>query len=336
MNRVVEKNSEILFLYDAVLTNPNGDPDDENRPRMDIVSRRNLVSDVRLKRYIRDYLYEIKGKDIFIRKSQGETVNSTKRLVEWYKNNYPDDTELGEKDIIKKLTKLAKESPVEFIKGIRNELIDIRMFGGTFTIRGGGRGEGGEGISLTGAVQFSWGYSLNPVEINPSASITSQFSSTGEEGHGAIGKDWRVLYSFLAFYGVVAANWAKDKENGKLGTGLREEDIKELEEALIKAIPIIGATRSKVGETPRLLLRIQYKDSETLFGDLREYIRLESVDNRPLEEVRTVKDVLLDMGELKKLIEENRERIEKIYYWKHEHLQVKNWDINQELLENLA
>ncbi|MFY9411841.1 MAG: type I CRISPR-associated protein Cas7, partial [Dethiobacteria bacterium] len=44
---VIEQNSEILFLYDAKLCNPNGDPDDENRPRMDYDRERCLVSDVR-------------------------------------------------------------------------------------------------------------------------------------------------------------------------------------------------------------------------------------------------------------------------------------------------
>lgn len=51
----VKCNHEILFLYDACLCNPNGDPDEENRPRMDYETRRNLVSDVRLKRYLRDH-----------------------------------------------------------------------------------------------------------------------------------------------------------------------------------------------------------------------------------------------------------------------------------------
>ena len=44
------KNSEILYLYDAKFTNPNGDPDEENRPRMDYEREINLVSDLRLKR----------------------------------------------------------------------------------------------------------------------------------------------------------------------------------------------------------------------------------------------------------------------------------------------
>jgi len=40
-------NSEILFIYDAQMCNPNGDPDEENRPRMDYATQTNLVSDVR-------------------------------------------------------------------------------------------------------------------------------------------------------------------------------------------------------------------------------------------------------------------------------------------------
>lgn len=45
--------SEMLYIYDAKLSNPNGDPDEENRPRMD--EEINLVTDLRLKRYVRDY-----------------------------------------------------------------------------------------------------------------------------------------------------------------------------------------------------------------------------------------------------------------------------------------
>ena len=51
----VKNNSEILFIYDAKMTNPNGDMDNENKPRMDYDTDTNLVSDVRLKRYLRDY-----------------------------------------------------------------------------------------------------------------------------------------------------------------------------------------------------------------------------------------------------------------------------------------
>ena len=62
----LENNSEILFLYDAKMCNPNGDMDDENKPRMDYDTSSNLVSDVRLKRYIRDYFEKDLKKDIFV------------------------------------------------------------------------------------------------------------------------------------------------------------------------------------------------------------------------------------------------------------------------------
>jgi CRISPR-associated protein Csh2 len=72
-------NKEFLFIYDAALCNPNGDPDQENKPRMDRATKTNLVSDTRLKRYIRDYLID-KGKDIFVSTMNGNKVSVTTRL----------------------------------------------------------------------------------------------------------------------------------------------------------------------------------------------------------------------------------------------------------------
>lgn len=58
--------SEILFLYDVTDANPNGDPVDENKPRIDEETGINIVTDVRLKRTIRDYLHTYKNQEIFI------------------------------------------------------------------------------------------------------------------------------------------------------------------------------------------------------------------------------------------------------------------------------
>lgn len=77
--KIIDKNSEILFTYDAKLCNPNGDPDEENRPRMDWEKEINLVSDVRVKRYIRDYLEDI-GQKIYVRKIEGKSEKPEKVL----------------------------------------------------------------------------------------------------------------------------------------------------------------------------------------------------------------------------------------------------------------
>ena len=75
--KIMINNSQILYLYDAKLCNPNGDPDEENRPRMDYERELNLVSDLRLKRYIRDYLLD-KDHPLYVQKVDGAPVTSEK------------------------------------------------------------------------------------------------------------------------------------------------------------------------------------------------------------------------------------------------------------------
>lgn len=78
MSSIISTRSEILFLYEIENANPNGDPLNENRPRFDSEDSTVIVSDVRLKRTIRDYLFEYKGfngkeeKDIFVRETTYE------------------------------------------------------------------------------------------------------------------------------------------------------------------------------------------------------------------------------------------------------------------------
>ena len=72
---IITNRSEILFLYDVTYANPNGDPVDENKPRIDEETEINIVTDVRLKRTIRDYLNDYKGQDIFIIESRDENGN---------------------------------------------------------------------------------------------------------------------------------------------------------------------------------------------------------------------------------------------------------------------
>jgi len=67
MSETVEDRSELLFIYDLRDGNPNGDPLDENKPRIDEETGVNIVTDVRLKRTIRDYLHDFKGKEIFVK-----------------------------------------------------------------------------------------------------------------------------------------------------------------------------------------------------------------------------------------------------------------------------
>lgn len=286
------KNSEILFIYDATMCNPNGDPDDENRPRMDYERERNLVSDVRLKRYIRDYLQD-KGYEIFVAKYEDLTVNATQRLNNLIKEN--------NKKI--NLNKIDKEG----IQWLLSQLIDVRLFGATMPIKS--EGTKGSSLTFTGPVQFNWGYSLNKVRLVDSSGITSHFGSEEGKTQGAMGKDYRVYYSLVAFHGIISGNRAKL-------TNLQEEDIQLLDEAILKAIPLL-ATRSKIGQYPRLYLRVQYKDTETMLGDFRYHVKPDKIEG-----LRDITDYKLDVTKLKENLAKNIDKIDKVFYWQDENLKI--------------
>jgi len=67
-DNTIKNRSEILFIYDVKDANPNGDPIDENKPRIDEETGINYVTDVRLKRTVRDYLNGYKNLKILFKK----------------------------------------------------------------------------------------------------------------------------------------------------------------------------------------------------------------------------------------------------------------------------
>jgi len=303
-------NSDILFIYDAKLCNPNGDPDDENKPRMDYNSRRNLVSDVRLKRYIRDYLQD-RGNEIFVAKVNDATVDATNRLKKLFEQ-YEESNQKGLADINKLEDK--------HIDWMLKKLIDVRMFGATMPIKAKEGMRRGSSNTFTGPIQFNWGYSLNKVEIVESSTITSIFAGRGEE-HSTMGKDWRVYYSLIAFHGIISGKRAEK-------TNLSEDDVYLLDDSLFKAISLQATTRSKIGQTPRLLLRVEYLDDATFLGDLRDYVKVDRDEN-----LRDIADLKLEVAPLIDLFEDNKNRIKKIYFWQHPSLKIKEAKTIKELFK---
>src|SRR5215212_573775 len=112
----IARRSEFLFLYDTRMANPNGDPD-ENRPRIDPYSGKNLVTEYRLKRTIRDFLKN-DGEGIFIREELNE--NNTRKVIEELAQPYIAKDKKGIKIVDR--DKLIKEH------------IDVRLFGLMFPV----------------------------------------------------------------------------------------------------------------------------------------------------------------------------------------------------------
>lgn len=274
----IHNNSEILFIFDAKITNPNGDMDNENKPRMDLETDTNLVSDVRLKRYIRDYLETFKGEDLFIT-----------------------DKAKDSKDRAKQLKKNEKE---------QKDCLDVKFFGAVLA-------DEDANTHFVGPIQFNWGYSLNKVELQETKTITSKFSS----GTG-IGKDFRVKYSLIAFSGSITA---KNAELLKLS----EEDVILFDESMVKSIPL-ARTRSKIGQTPRLYLRIELKNSDSYLKDLREYIKLDREKN-----YNSIEDVEIDCTDLQKYLELNKSMIEKVIVFKDDKIKLKGLNLQGFMTESV-
>ncbi|BBD73351.1 type I-B CRISPR-associated protein Cas7/Csh2 [Sulfodiicoccus acidiphilus] len=255
-NNPPTKNSEILLIYEVKMANPNGDPDDENRPRMDPKTRTNIVTDVRVKRFFRDLLISRQGEDkVWVSKVDGKNVDATTKLEKYGGN--PED--------------------------VLNSCVDARLFGATIPKKGEKKGES---ISFTGPLQLSWGYSLHRVDLMDTRSITSIFSGR-DTGAGNIGKDYRVYYSLLAFYGAFSYRRAQR-------TKASVEDLKIFDNLIWEAILSESVTRSKIGHYPHLYMRVEWPEADRFEGDLRRFVKVKERK----EAVRGLEDLELDFSAL--------------------------------------
>ena len=162
------KRSELLFLYDVKWANPNGDPLDENKPRMDEITDTLIVTDVRLKRTIRDYLKEFHDEELWV---SGDAVAPDAR---------------------------AKELDIKTTDDAIEKCVDVRLFGAVIPVKQKGAME----MSLTGPVQFRYGRSLHRVKWEFVQGTAAFLSKTGNKQR-SFREEYVVPYALIAFYGVI-------------------------------------------------------------------------------------------------------------------------------------
>jgi CRISPR-associated protein Csh2 len=302
----IQNRSELLFLYDAKRCNPNGDPLDANRPRIDEETGHCLVTDVRLKRTIRDYLFEngYDGEpgsegDIFIREVGGKPVTGTERA-----KSYANRDEY-----------LAK-------------FIDVRLFGGVSapkkdpkatTDKGKGKKgkaddadveevdaeepvDSGKTFHFTGPVQFGMGRSLNRVTEN-FIKGTGAFTTKEESIQKTFREEYNITYGLFAFHGVINERAAKYVRTTDRDIDLLMEGIWQGTKSLL--------TRSKKGHMPRLLVKIDYKNS-FFIGDLAERLKLEPVAGKREETYEDIEHFTVDTSRLIAALEKYADHIERV------------------------
>lgn len=295
MSEIVSNRSEIVFLYDVKDSNPNGDPLDENKPRIDEETMLNLVTDVRLKRTVRDYLHDFRNEEVFIlgvKKDDGNLKDKEERMTD--------------------LKIYSAEDMVE-------KCVDIRLFGATAAVKK-------KTITFTGPVQFKIGRSLHKVQLKFIKGTTVS-PSAQDKTQGTFTEMYVLPYSLVGFYGVINENAAKH-------TKLTNSDVELLMDALWNGTKNL-ISRSKVGQMPRLLMKINYNEKNYHIGDLNALLELKS-DIRD-EEIRDVEDYILDVTQLLDKLHANRDKIMDIDLMLDERVifkrEIEQIDLAKELVE---
>lgn len=284
----ISHRSELLFLYDCKNCNPNGDPNNGNQPRLHEATGTCLVTDVRLKRTIRDHLIE-KGydgqadadRDIFIRDENGAPVTGAKRS-ESYENR----------------------------EAFTRKFIDVRLFGGVSAPKAKAKNKT---FHLTGPVQFGMGVSLNPVEMNYLKG-TGAFATTEDAQQKTFREEHNITYGLIGFHGVI-------NEAAARHTGLTDADVAELTEAMWYGTKGL-LSRSKKGHMPRLLLKVDYKEPLFFIGDLLERVDFANRKDIDFKSITDVADYVLDVSKLNAELQKHSDKIAKVTVEKDDRLSL--------------
>ena len=270
------KQSEILFLWDIENANPNGDILRDNAPRYDDIAHKALISDVRIKRTIRDDLFDRKGKEIFVRETAHKDggINDGKTRVE----------DVGGKDNI--------------IDTIIGKCIDVRAFGGVFPVEK-------KSYNLTGSIQFKMSKSLHQVSEPTYIKGTGAFASKPKAENKTFREEYILPYALFGTYGVV-------NELNSEKTKLMNSDVKEIVDSLWKGTKNL-ITRSKMGQLPRFLLKITYNEKGFFIGELDNRVLL-TIKTASENEIRGVDNYEIDLSKTTALLEKYQDKIDKIEY----------------------
>ncbi|MBD5161123.1 MAG: type I-C CRISPR-associated protein Cas7/Csd2 [Oscillibacter sp.] len=220
MSDPIKNRYEFVILFDVENGNPNGDPDAGNMPRVDPETGLGLVTDVCLKRKIRNYVEMVKED------AQGFRI--------YVKDSIPlnrsDLESFAALDVTEKTVKEKKKADPELDKKLRDwmcqNFYDIRTFGAvmtTFTKNALNCGH------VRGPVQLGFAHSIDPV-VPQEVTITRVAITTeadAERKGTEMGRKYIIPYGLYRCEGYVSANLARKT------TGFSEEDLELLWEAIL-------------------------------------------------------------------------------------------------------
>lgn len=210
----IQNRYEFVYLFDVTNGNPNGDPDAGNLPRLDPETNKGLVTDVCLKRKIRNYVaLEKESEAGYAIYMQEKAVLNNQHKKGW------DNTGATEhpKDGFKKAPKEGEEKAQEITKWMCENFFDVRTFGAVMST-------GVNAGQVRGPIQIAFASSIDPV-VPLEISITRMAVTTEKEAD-AQGGDNRTMgrkhilpYGLYRVHGFISAKLAEK-------TGFSEDDLK--------------------------------------------------------------------------------------------------------------
>jgi CRISPR-associated protein Csd2 len=225
MSNPIKNRYDFVYLFDCTDGNPNGDPDAANAPRLDPQTMQGLVSDVAIKRKIRNYVYLanaktdgegklIPGDGYDLHVKQGTVLNENIRAA-CDAIGVPKREEDAKSDKDKAKNRPPKEIAA-LQKWLCEKFYDVRAFGSVLST-------GPNAGQLRGPVQISFGRSVDPV-LALDISIT-RICGTDEPKATEMGRKAAIPYGLYRCHGFVSAHLAQQ-------TGFSEADLKFLFRAL--------------------------------------------------------------------------------------------------------
>jgi CRISPR-associated protein Csd2 len=215
----IENRYDFVFLFDCQDGNPNGDPDSDNSPRFDPETFHGLVSDVCLKRKIRDYVRYAKTTDDVAEPGYGIFVLSGNTLESRQRQPFE---KLTDEAKIEAKGKDTKPTDIEKARQwMCKNFFDVRAFGAVMSTTEFNCGQ------VRGPVQITFSRSID--RILPTEHTISRQAFTGEKdiksGTGTLGRKHTIPYGLYLAHGYINPVFAAK-------TGFHDDDLKLLWKAL--------------------------------------------------------------------------------------------------------
>ncbi|MDD5013976.1 MAG: type I-C CRISPR-associated protein Cas7/Csd2 [Atribacterota bacterium] len=277
MSEAIKNRYEFVILFDVENGNPNGDPDAGNMPRIDAETGHGIITDVCIKRKIRNYVEVVKkdslGYKIYVKEGVPLDFNRkwayTETGIEVPKNA----EEPKDKKEFKEITKFMCDN-----------FFDIRTFGAVMTLKYNCG-------QVRGPVQINFARSIDPI-IPQELTITSVTIANEGESSSKMGRKHIVPYALYKTEGYISANIAKKT------TGFSDEDLELLWDAIVNMFEHDhSAARGKMSVRKLYLFKHNSELGNALSHKLFELVSVVKKD--PQKPARQYSDYQVEMDRSK-------------------------------------